>query len=71
MNWGIVSVFVICNIAVLIYLKFKIDKWGYFTLFMHLIASLLRVFTPSFQESQNFEDLESSLIMYEALSSLA
>jgi len=54
MNWGILGVFVVCNLAVLIYLKFKIDNWGYFTLIMHLTASVLRVYNPTFEDNIGF-----------------
>jgi hypothetical protein len=50
MNWTIYAVFVVCNLAVLMYLKFKIGYWGYFTFSMHFVAFLLRVLTPNFEE---------------------
>ena len=50
MNWVIVSVFVLTNFAVLIFLKGKLGVWGYFTLIMHLVASCLRLLTPDFKD---------------------
>jgi hypothetical protein len=44
MNIAIVFVYFVVNLAVLIYLKFKIGAWGYCTFLMHLAACILRLF---------------------------
>ena len=59
MNWTIFAVFVVSNLAVLIYLKFKIGYWGYFTFSMHFVAFLLRVLTPNFEEDYYTSQLKT------------
>ena len=57
MNWVIVSILVVYNIAVLFLLKFQIDLWGLFTIALHLVVSCLRLFTPSYTDQFQDEDI--------------
>jgi hypothetical protein len=50
LNWIYLSIFVATNLVVLILIKGKIGLWGYCTLFMHFVASFLRLLTPDFSD---------------------
>ncbi len=39
-NWVVFSILLVSDLAVLIILKFKIDKLGFFTLVLHLAVSI-------------------------------
>jgi len=62
-NWVVFSILLVSDLAVLIILKFKIDKLGFFTLVLHLAVSILRlstpnynvIFSPTYDKMSNFE----------------
>lgn len=46
-NWLILAIFIVTNLGVLIYLKFKIDNLGKLLILLHLVVCFVRLLAPS------------------------